>query len=259
MLAIRKQSLRITADRPPRRWQVVLLLLGVLVLASGGQLNPASAGASPVDAVGRLIVDNTGLCTAFVVRSIERQALSRSYGRVTMYENWLVSAGHCLGSKLVFSQQGTLHEVAGIVGFSSGGERGHDVMVAAFFTDHPMPTLEPAFGEYPRAGDTLMLIGYGRKALMMRVGPVVGYDERGDMVIENFASPGNSGGPVLIPGTRRVVGVGIEATLDLRPGVPVFFCRIGPCGVKPPYIATPIDRLLGVASFRDLVASHDTP
>jgi len=70
-------------------------------------------------------------------------------------------------------------------------------MVGVFLTDHPMPALEPAFGEYPSPGDKLLLIGYGRGALMMRVGPVLGYDERGHMMIENFASPGNSGGPVL--------------------------------------------------------------
>jgi len=123
-------------------------------------------------------------------------------------------------------------------------------MVAAFITERQMPTLEPAFGEYPQTGDKVMLVGYGRNALMIRVGPVVGYDERGHIVIENFASPGNSGGPVLIPGTRRVVGIGVETTLDIRQGVPRWYCGLGACGVKPPYYAVHVDRLLGVASFQ---------
>jgi hypothetical protein len=122
-------------------------------------------------------------------------------------------------------------------------------MVGVFLTDHRMPTLEPAFGEYPQPGDKLLLLGYGRGALMMRAGPVLGYDERGHLVIENFASPGNSGGPVVIPGTRRVVGVGIETTVEQRPGVPAFLCGLGACAVKPPYYAAHIDWLKGLVSF----------
>jgi len=123
-------------------------------------------------------------------------------------------------------------------------------MVMVFFTRQPVPALEPAFGEYPSVGDRLLLIGYGRGALMMRVGPVLGYDARGHLVIESFASPGNSGGPVLVPGTRRVVGVAIETTLDVRQDVPRMFCGLGACGVKPPYYATHIDRLLGIVNLR---------
>jgi hypothetical protein len=123
-------------------------------------------------------------------------------------------------------------------------------MVAMFTTYLPMPTLEPAFAEYPKPGDKLMLIGYGRNALMMRVGPLLGYDERGHMEIQSYASPGNSGGPVLIPGTRRVVGIGIETTVDLPQWHAPTFCLFGTCPIKPPYVATHIDRLLGMVSFR---------
>lgn len=227
-----------------------LLLLGALALPGIGDLDRAGAGGFPVDAVGRLLVDDDGVCTAFVIRSAERYILDQFGSMVALYENWLVSAGHCIGTKLVFALHGTSYPVDNILGFSSGGARGYDMMVMVFFTDRPVPALEPAFGEYPAVGDRLLLIGYGRGALMMRVGPVLGYDARGHLIIESFASPGNSGGPVLIPGTRRVVGVGIETTLDVRPGVPLMLCGLGACGVKPPYYAAHIDRLLGIVNLR---------
>ncbi len=239
-----------TMGRAPRLWLRLLLILGVLALGVAGQLRHASAADFPIDAVGRLIVDHDGVCTGFVVRSIERQAVSPSGAVVTIYENWLASAGHCIGRDLVFRQGQRSHQVEGILGYSGPGNRGHDVLVGVFFTDHPMPTLEPAFGEYPQVGDKVMLIGYGRNALMMRVGPVLGYDERGHMEIENFVSPGNSGGPVLIPGTRRVVGIGIETTLNVPRGLSPVVCQFGACPVKPPYVATHIDRLMGLVSFR---------
>ncbi len=227
----------------------MLIALGALILAISGHPTPASADSSLIDAIGRLFIDDSGVCTAFVVRSVEQQGPHHGHS-AAVYENWIVSAGHCVGGKLVFMQRGIAYPIVGILGFSSPGLWGHDVMVGVFLSDHPMPTLQPAFGEYPQPGDKLLLVGYGRGALMMRVGPVLGYDERGHLVIENFASPGNSGGPVIIPGTRRVVGVGIETTVDQRPGVPVFLCGFGACGVKPPYYASHIDWLRGLVSFR---------
>jgi hypothetical protein len=230
-------------------WLPVLIAFSPLMLGMSSHLTQASAEIGPVDAVGRLLVEDRGVCTAFIVRSIEKQVLAHGQ-LVGGYENWIVSAGHCLGSKLVFVQHGVAYPIGGILGYSSPGLRGHDVMVGVFLSDRRMPTLEPAFGEYPQPGDKLLLLGYGRGALMMRAGPVLGYDERGHLVIENFASPGNSGGPVIIPGTRRVVGVGIETTVDQRPGVPAFLCGLGACAVKPPYYAAHIDWLKGLVSFR---------
>jgi len=116
---------------------------------------------------------------------------------------------------MVFQRAGARYTVTHLIGFSSGEGRGFDVLVAAFPTPAPMPVLELAFGEYPRPGDPLLLIGYGRTALMMRVGPLRGYDERERLEVEGFAGPGNSGGPLLIPGTRRVVGIAVESAVDL--------------------------------------------
>jgi hypothetical protein len=122
-------------------------------------------------------------------------------------------------------------------------------MVAAFTSERAAAALEPAFGEYPQPGDRLLLIGYGRGALMARVGPLEGYDDRGHMLITSHASPGNSGGPVLIPGTRRVVGIGIETTVDRPAGTSALHCVLAPCPVKPPYTAAHIDRIKGVGRF----------
>lgn len=245
----RWQGLDSLHNRRGRLWLPALIALSALILSISSHPTPAGAESGPIDAVGRLFIDDSGVCTAFIVRSTDQQALQHGHS-TAVYENWIVSAGHCLGAKLVFVQRGTAYPIVGILGYSSPGLRGHDVMGGVFLSDRPMPTLEPAFGEYPQPGDKLLLVGYGRGALMMRVGPVLGYDERGHLVIENFASPGNSGGPVTIPGTRRVVGVGIETTVDHRLGVPVFLCGFGACGVKPPYYAAHIDWLRGLVSFR---------
>ncbi len=244
-----RQALTDLLRQRGQRGLPVLIALGVLILGISSHPTPANADRGLIDAVGRLSIDDSGVCTAFVVRSVEQQG--QRYGHsAAVYENWIVSAGHCVGGKLVFVQRGIAYPIVGILGFSAPGLRGHDVMVGVFLSDHPMPTLQPAFGEYPQPGAKLLLVGYGRGALMMRVGPVLGYDERGHLMIENFASPGNSGGPVVTPGTRRVVGVGIETTVDRRQGVPVFLCGLGACGVKPPYYAAHIDWLKGLVSFR---------
>lgn len=221
-----------------------LIVLGAVPLA----VRDAGADVFPVDAVGRLIVDDTRVCTAFVVRSIVHRISTRYYGSSVYYENWIATAGHCLGRDLVFVRNGVQYHVTQVIGFS-GGPMGYDVMIASFQTDAPVPTLEPAFGELPALGDSLLLIGYSYGALMIRVSPLIAYDDRGYMEIQGYASPGNSGGPVLIPGTRRVVGIGIETTLDRPANASPLHCVLVRCAVKPPYTAAHIDRILGVARF----------
>jgi len=248
---LRKDVFRLR-PRAPRTsgWLKFFLMIGAFILTGGGQFGHANAEGFPLDAIGRLVVDGSGVCTAFVVRSIPRQVPGGIGEPSVVYENWLVSAGHCLGNDLVFWQRGTAYPVSRILAYSSPGDRGFDAMVGTFTTSLPIPTLQPAFAEYPKPGDKLMLIGYGHNALMMRVGPLLGYDERGHMEIQSYASPGNSGGPVLIPGTRRVVGIGIETTVDLSHVHAQTLCFLGTCPIKPPYVAVHIDRLLGMVSFR---------
>ena len=231
-----------------RLWALVLLAAIVLTTTPFGEVARANAQGIPIDAVGRLIVDGNRLCTAFVVRSIERRStVPFGIPRVT-YENWIVSAGHCLGQHIVFQFGGTKFPVTRVIAFSAGDSVGYDIMVASFPTPAPVPTLEPAFGVYPQAGDRLMLIGYGGKALMVRVDPLVGYNASGLMQIDGYASSGNSGGPVLIPGTRRVVGIEIATTVDRPTGAPSLLCLIAKCAIKPPYLAVHIDKFRGLVS-----------
>jgi hypothetical protein len=223
----------------------------MFALLSAVAARPESVGGETfsTDAVGRLIIDGTRLCTGFVVRSTPRQLPYRLGGHTIAYENWIATAGHCHGGQLTF-QQGTRKYDVHVIGFSDAGTDSFDVMLMGFLTENPFPTLEPAFGVHPQVGDPLMLIGYGSRALMMRVGPLLRYDERGRLEIHGYASRGNSGGPVLIPGTRLVVGIGVETTIDKPEGAALFYCVLAQCAPKPPYIATPIDRLQGIASFR---------
>ncbi len=233
----------------PRRSTLTLLAALILAAATFGEVNPAGAEGFPVDAVGRLTVDANRLCTAFIVRSIERRSnVPFGIPRVT-YENWIVTAGHCFGRHLLFQHRDTWYPVERVIAFSVGESLGHDIMVASFPSPGPLPTLEPAFGVYPQVGDRLMLIGYGGRALMVRVDSLLDYDARGRMEINGYASAGSSGGPVLIPGSRLVVGIGIESTVDRPAGAPSLHCVIAKCGVKPPYVAVHVDRLKGLASF----------
>lgn len=228
----------------------LLVVLAAVTLLTGtlAPARPATAEVFPLDAIGRLVVDDARVCTAFVVRSVERRARTRYYGESVYFENWIATAGHCFGAELVFLQGRTWRRITQVIGFS-GGSQGHDVMVAAFSTHVPVPALEPAFGQYPEVGERLLLIGYSRGALMMRVSPLLGYDARGHMEIDGYASPGSSGGPILIPGTRRVIGIGIETTLDQPADASPFMCVLVGCAVKPPYTAAHIDRLKGIARF----------
>ena len=232
------------------RWARLLLVIATLALATTlpGVWHAATAEVFPLDAIGRLVIDTDRVCTAFVVRSAERRVTHRYYGQVVFYENWIVTAGHCFGQSLTLIQGNSRRRIAHVIGYSGDGQ-GYDVLVATFSTHVPLPTLEPAFGEFPAVGDKLLLIGYGHGALMMRVSPLIGYDARGHMEIDGYASPGSSGGPVLVPGTRRVVGIGIETTLDRPADASPLHCALVGCRVKPPYTAAHIDRLKGVARF----------
>lgn len=148
----------------------------------------------------------------------------------------------------MFARNGVQYQVTQVIGFS-GGSMGYDVMIASFQIDAPVPTLEPAFGELPALGDSLLLIGYSYGGTDDSGHPLIAYDGRGHMEIQGYASPRNSGGPVLIPGTRRVVGIGIETTLDRPANASPLHCVLVRCAVKPPYTAAHIDRILGVARF----------
>ncbi len=70
-------------------------------------------------------------------------------------------------------------------------------------------------------------------------------------MIDGWIARGNSGGPVLIPGTRKVVGVMIETELLIPHGVshPGIYCRNARCAPRPPYTATHVNHIVGLARF----------
>ncbi len=100
-----RQGLDSLVRQRGRLWLPVLIALGTLVLGINNHPARASAENGPIDAVGRLLIDDRGVCTAFIIRSLEQQDLPHGQSAAG-YENWIVSAGHCVGSKLLFVQRG---------------------------------------------------------------------------------------------------------------------------------------------------------
>ncbi len=206
----------------------------------------------PLDAIGRVLDgDREFKCTGFIVTSTQRTAAAtvRYYEHVSAwYENTLVTAGHCLDHAKYFSaKNGQVHALQTIVGYS-GHQGGYDILVARFSTFTPIPVLEPVYKYTPEPGEKLMMLGYGRSALQINVNAFRGYNERGDLVVDGISGPGNSGSPVIIPGTRKVVGVLHSGTVN----VPTegqnnpYYCMFQSCASTAPYLATPIDRIQGI-------------
>ncbi len=207
----------------------------------------------PLDAVGRVLdADHLFKCTGFVVESKKRTAAAPGalyYEHVSVwYENFLVTAGHCLVHVKYFaSRDGYAHAVHSIVGYSDH-QNGFDVLVATFTTFTPVPTLEPVYAYTLQPGEKLMMLGYGRTALQINVNPFLGYSGRGDLIVDGISGPGDSGSPVLIPGTRKVVGILHSGTVN----VPLegqnnpYYCMFQSCASTAPYHAAPIDRIQGI-------------
>lgn len=202
----------------------------------------------PVDAVGRVLVgEYGGICTGFVVRSQQFVMWARGYEAV-FFRNYVVTAGHCgvRGEPYLFirARDPFAHAIY-LIGFSTGRSReyglGHDIAVFIFSTREPQTVLEPLFDARLEPGEPLMSVGYGNRALMARVGPFLGLDAQGYLRVDNSVSKGNSGGPVLRAGTRQVVGVMIEGHARLEA-----ICPAARCWNSETYVATPIDRLLGI-------------
>ncbi len=233
--------------------QAILVLVSVVAL--GASRNPAAADPYifPVDAVGRVLDgDKLFKCTGFVIESKKRTAVApseRYYEHAsTWYENTLVTAGHCLEHiKYFTSKNGHLHLVQTVVGYSNH-QNGYDVLVARFSSFTVMPTLEPQYAYTIQPGEKLLLLGYGRTSLQINVNPFVGYSEQGDLIVDGLSGPGDSGSPVILPGTRSVVGILHSGTVN----VPLegrdnpYYCMFQSCPSTAPYHATPIDRILGI-------------
>lgn len=244
-----------TSRRPTR---LALVLATLLLLPLGLLTRPATADPVliPLDAIGRVLdSDNQFKCTGFIIASIHRTppAPSARYSDTLTgwYENTLITAGHCLEyAKYFTSKDGQTHPIQTIVGFSDH-THGYDILIARFNTVAALPALEPAYHHPLNAGDSLMHIGYGRTALQINVNPFVGYSDRGDLVVDGISGPGDSGSPILLPGTRKVVGILHSGTVDVPDegrGNP-YYCLFQSCASTRPYYATPIDRIESLARW----------
>ncbi|HEY6072808.1 MAG TPA: serine protease, partial [Anaerolineales bacterium] len=211
----------------------------------------------PVDAVGRLVLNGRHVCTAFTIRSEQVPSLPRS--EAPTYRNWLVTAGHCVDqlmprgqlSYIANSHGGVIRYPAEAyhvvtVGYSSAGW-GLDVAVLGYWTSHPVATLEPMFNYPLGVGDWLLTAGFPRGVLSFSVGRYQGTNEAQQLLVDARLSRGSSGGPVLILGTRKAIGIIVEGTIkptlnDAAPGA----CVFTECPLDRPYRAVPIDWILRV-------------
>lgn len=223
----------------------------------------------PVDAVGRLFLDR-GMCTAFPVLSLEQQPPEGREIEASLFGRrdfvvWLATAAHCVERSAVgdlwyeqppvivrntsgenaFPRQRV--RISRIIGFSSP-EHGWDVALLAYRSTYPVPVLEPAFGKTPVSGEVVLNPAYGGRAFMIRANRFLGVDPSGLLLIDGVASPGSSGSPILFAGTRQVVGVVVMSTIDGGPRSSIV-CLLRACHRTSPYIAVPIDRILGLVRW----------
>ena len=239
--------------------RILALAIFVLHLA----VPTASTGNTfPVDAVGRLVVDGKHLCTAFPVRTeVIPFNPHADADRAATHRNWLVTAGHCVGRQMVYRQPvmrfRTPHGLivyperthpAFPVGFSGRPPGGFDIAVLEYTTSYPAPVLQPAFNHELREGDSLLAVGYSRGVLYYSVGHYLGRNQDEQLIVDAVLSSGSSGGPVLIPGTRRVVGIIVEGT-PKTDEEGVYACIFKRCETDRPYKAVPISWILRVVRW----------
>jgi len=230
----------------------------LVALLAAGMPSPeaGAAGVLPVEAIGRLFVNGRFVCTAFVIRS-ERVATVDGEERPT-YRNRVVTAGHCVTPALSGGQPtflvaprgavpGQAHRTHPLVpaGFSGGRPWGYDVGVFVYWTSHPVPILEPLFNHPLRDGEWLLAAGFSRGVLSYSVGRYQSTTEHDLVAVDALLSQGSSGGPVVILGTHKVIGIVVEGTLK-QPAASDGPCIFGGCATERPYLAVPIDCILRV-------------
>lgn len=208
--------------------------------------------------VGRLITEK-GRCTAFPIHSGEID--SSPFGvhhEGSSYRVLFLTAGHCVSPVMHYEQP------AVVVGYGavsirmsrslilvravavSPGLIGYDLAVLAAVMLYPLPALEVDMDYEPSPGEPLLQAGFGRGAWMVRVGPFVKWDEDGKLVVMATASPGNSGGPVIVPGTRKVIGVLVETSYPPDMLRSPLSCLMAACPPQPPYFVASVRRLPGL-------------
>lgn len=235
---------------------IILAHASAPAAATGNALS-SSGNTVPVEAIGRLVVDGKFLCTAFPVRTQVIPADPGSNNGAT-HRNWLVTAGHCLGNQMVYRQpmirvtspHGLVvypertHPVFPL-GFSGRPPEGFDIAVLEYTSSYPAPFLEPAFDSQLNGGDSLLAAGFSRGVLYVVVGRFLGRNADGQLIVDALLSRGSSGGPVLIPGTRRVVGIIVEGTPKRRDERP-YACVFTACETDRPFKAAPINWILQI-------------
>jgi hypothetical protein len=234
--------------------RVLIVLAAVLSVAAVQVPAGTAAGAFPTETIGRLVVNGRFVCTAFLIRSEETASSIES--EQTIYRNWLVTAGHCVEQSLFDTQpvfllasrggagRDNAHPVVP-AGFSGRRPSGYDIAVLVFWTAHPIPTLEPAFSYPLRDGEWLVSAGFPRGVLSYAVGGYLGTNAHQLLLVDAPLSQGSSGSPVLLLGTRRVVGVIVEGTLKESLS-PAGACIVAHCVTDRPSLAAPIGWVLRV-------------
>lgn len=247
------------------RFGAVFALLTILALRVGPSaaqtvLSPPTLPV-PVNAVGRFYVGEDAVCTAWAAGSVLKTYRNFYRGPGAVWETRIVTAGHCVtlgftrtprffwnqpaqdvqyGNMVV--QMPAVRVQAEVIAYSWSDSGGHDLAVLLVRSLWPVAALIPDFTHRPVAGDKLLLVGYGNGAFLPRVGVYEGREGETDaLLVSGITSPGTSGGPVLIPGTNRVVGVNVRRNIrpeDARrePG----WCFIAACVPASPWIAAPM-------------------
>src|SRR3990172_10912004 len=260
---------------------VFLVLIAVVLLTRTGlsqnQLPypvEIAPPALPVDTVGRLVVvPPGGVCTAFAVRSqYKRVRTSYRGGETDAWETLVATAGHCVvvgghdivTNKIAYMYYHSPYDVvtawldkpfgipasyrafyAEVVGFTLS--RGLDAALLRVYSQYPVPTLRPKWGYVPRRGEKMVSVSYPAGSFVARVGEVIEIDERGFIGVYNTVSSGSSGSPMILQGTREVVGIIVESSCaKSEPKMPNPGDGENPFGLckrVAPYWAVPIDQL----------------
>lgn len=217
--------------------KAVGLLLVILLLTAV----PASAAPDlPVGGLGRLTFNGKDrFCTAFVVRSRSTLVILRYYGLMEVWDNLLISAGHCWGDNLSFRPHLKQNKYDVQLVARSLRPLGFDILIGRFYSLVGFPVFRLAPEYKVAVGESLTVVGYGGGVLQSYVAPFLRYDLDGDLVVGRVGQFGFSGSPVLnladeVVGVAYAMGVKDVLTCQL----------LGICIREPFFFAEPIANVL---------------
>ena len=256
----------------PRRAIVLVVVCAVLALGAGRSwaedVSSVTTLPIPTNAVGRFYLNGEMLCTAWAAGSVMRTYPNNYHGPSTNYETRIVTAGHCVRAgfhrdRPTFDWDQPAQNVrygdttvrmpairvrATLAAYSGPSYGGYDLAVLIVVSPWPVASLIPDFDYGLAVGEKLLVVGYGNGAFLPRVGTFEGREAKTDaLIVSGVTSPGTSGGPVLIPGTNRVVGIFVETSIspeDTARGP--YWCVLVRCAPQSPGFAAPISGLQGM-------------